>query len=459
MIRRSSRSTPLYSSAASDVYKRQPLPRRALPLAAERELSGENLEERGLRGPHQRDSLGGARNRDARRGAHGEPFLSVQGQEYVRGVVLHREFEPDRIGEHEGSKRQRVRADRREHERRQRGFEDGAARRKVVGGGPGRRGHDEPVSPVPRHQAAVHVDADRGDARERRLGENGVVDDAIAARGARAVHHPDRQQAPPLDVRRPRKRRLEHRARFARPAGREKPQRADVDSEHGNPWGRMAGYREQRSVAPKGHDEIDEARDLRARDPAGNAAGARRLEVVDDRDSPPHEQTLELACEGDRGRAAVAGHETHAPYTAASGLRGLHPRSVAGFRRNAARSSTFPSAPVIGDGITPRLARPSDAAAAVTRATARARTPSSRTIPPRPTSVRSASNWGFTRRRASAPSARSGTAAGRIREREMNDTSATSKEGGSGTSARERNRAFTFSRTTTRGSFLRRAWS
>jgi hypothetical protein len=37
----------------------------------------------------------------------------------------------------------------------------------------------------------------------------------------------------------------------------------------------MAGYREQRSVAPKGHDEIDEARDLRARDPAGNAAGAR----------------------------------------------------------------------------------------------------------------------------------------------------------------------------------------
>ena len=151
-----------------------------------------------------------------------------------------------------------------------------------------------------------------------------------------------------------------------------------------------AGWRAtERSVpsSPERHDEIHEARDLRAGRPAGNAAGARRLEVVDDRDSPPHEQTLELARKGDRGRAAVARHETHTPHATASGLRGLHPGSVAGFRRNAARSSTFPSAPVIGEGIAPRLVRPSGSAAAVTRARARARTPSSRTMPPRPTSL------------------------------------------------------------------------
>ena len=153
------------------------------------------------------------------------------------------------------------------------------------------------------------------------------------------------------------------------------------------------------------------------------------------------------------------GDEAHPAHARGAPFSDRHPESVAGFLRNAARYSTLPSAPVIGDGTTPRDTRPSAAAETSTRATARARTASSRTIPPRPTSRRSASNCGLTRTRTSAEGARSGTAAGRTRVSEMKERSPTRSEGSSGTSARERRRALTFSLRTTRGSPRSFAWS
>jgi hypothetical protein len=81
------------------------------------------------------------------------------------------------------------------------------------------------------------------------------------------------------------------------------------------------------------------------------------------------------------------------------------------------------------------------------------------TRPPLPTCARPTSNCGFTSTSASAPPASTASSGGSSFITEMNDTSITASEHGSGTSSGESRRALVFSSTTTRGSARSRSCS
>ena len=132
------------------------------------------------------------------------------------GVLLDAQVEADGVGQDEGTQRERVGADGRQDEGRHRRLEDRPAGREVVGGGARRCRDDEAVSPVARDRAAVDVHADRRDARERRLAEDGVVHDAVGprrppplrdghGRGAGAPRGAPCPRAPPRGPRRSRR--------------------------------------------------------------------------------------------------------------------------------------------------------------------------------------------------------------------------------------------------------------
>ena len=76
----------------------------------------------------------------------------------------------------------------------------------------------------------------------------------------------------------------------------------------------------------------------------------------------------------------------------------------------------------------------------------------SRTMPPRPTSADWSSNCGLIRARITPLGVTNSKAFGKIKVREMKETSMTQRSIGSGMSARLRYRALSFSRTITRGS-------
>ena len=90
--------------------------------------------------------------------------------------------------------RERVRADRRDQDHRQRGVDDRAAGREVVGGRAGGRREDQPVRAVARDQLAVDLDAQLDDARERALGDHHVVERPVGERGAGRAHQLDVEQ-------------------------------------------------------------------------------------------------------------------------------------------------------------------------------------------------------------------------------------------------------------------------
>ena len=294
------------------------------------------------------------RDRDARRGAHREPLLPVEREEHARGVLLDAQVEPDGVGQDERTQRERVGTDGRQDEGRHRRLEDRTACREVVGGGTRRRRDDEAVSPVARHRSPVDVHPDRGDARERRLAEDGVVHDAVGPRRPPPLRDGHGQEPALLEARRARERRLEDLVAVVGTARRQEPEGSDVDPEDGDVRRRVAGDGEERAVSAERHEEVDDTRDLRPGRAALALARRRGLEVVHDLVAAPREAPIQLAGELESVLTGVTGDEAHPAHPRGAPSSDRHPESVAGFLRNAARYSTFPSAPVIGDGATPR---------------------------------------------------------------------------------------------------------
>ena len=117
------------------------------------------------------------------------------------------------------------------------------------------------------------------------------------------------------------------------------------------------------------------------------------------------------------------------------------------------RNSRLPSPPATGDGIRPRIAKP-EAGEQASRISAQTASwiAGSRTMPPRPTRSRPASNCGLISAASAAPGASSGRSAGRTSRREMKLTSMAHEVRGRGIAARSRLRASVPSRLVTRGS-------
>ena len=92
------------------------------------------------------------------------------------------------------------------------------------------------------------------------------------------------------------------------------------------------------------------------------------------------------------------------------------------------KNSRFPSAPRIGDAVVDTCLNPSVSATAITSSTTREWILASRTIPPFPTSLRPASNWGFTSAAISLFVVSSKGSTGSISFREIKDTSMVTHE-------------------------------
>jgi 5-methylcytosine-specific restriction endonuclease McrA len=121
--------------------------------------------------------------------------------------------------------------------------------------------------------------------------------------------------------------------------------------------------------------------------------------------------------------------------------------------------SRLPAGPAMGDSACPSTAKPSSRAAASTPSSAAMRFASSRTTPPFPTSPFPTSNCGFTSSTAAPPGLSSAFTAGSTSRSEMNDRSPTTRSTSSPSAPDSRNRAFTRSCTTTRGSPRNLGWS
>src|SRR5207249_6817309 len=130
-----------------------------------------------------------------------------------------------------------------------------------------------------------------------------------------------------------------------------------------------------------------------------------------------------------------------------AGMRDLSNR----FRRHA-KNSWLPSAPLIADGTIQVTTWPRRVANVTMLSCALCCNSGSRTIPPFPTSARCNSNCGLISARITPLGVIKSNALGKIKVNEMKETSTTQRSTSSGMCSRERNRAFNFSRTITRGS-------
>src|SRR5436309_755284 len=120
-------------------------------------------------------------------------------------------------------------------------------------------------------------------------------------------------------------------------------------------------------------------------------------------------------------------------------------------RRACTKISRLPSRPARREGTTAMTGTRAWASASATLTTAFARSAGSRTIPPRPTASRPASNWGFTSATMSPSSRRCRSDGRSTRRSEMNETRATKR---STVAARSTSpRGFSPCLTTTRGSW------
>src|SRR5690606_36179853 len=118
-----------------------------------------------------------------------------------------------------------------------------------------------------------------------------------------------------------------------------------------------------------------------------------------------------------------------------------------------ARNSMLPSVPLIGEAMRPRQLFPRGP---VTKerifSTASSWRAGSFTMPPLPTCSFFNSNWGLMRQTRSPPGRSTSKTGPRLRVREMNETSTTTRSTGSGRSSAVRYRKLTPSRETTRSS-------
>src|SRR5438093_285228 len=225
---------------------------------------------------------------------------------------------------------------------------------------------------------------------------------------------------------------------------REEAEMADVHAEQRHAVGReRASGVEHRAVAAEYACDVEavELRVLHVVEAHLADAVTERLDALR-RDSRLVHRALEARARADRDLHSAA--RRAASYkTKSSG--GAAPR------RACTKISRLPSRPARREGATAMTGTRASASASATLTTAFARSAGSRTIPPRPTASRPASNWGFTSATMSPSSRRCRSDGRSTRRSEMNETSATMRSTVSGRSTPPR--AFTPSITTTRGSW------
>src|SRR5260221_494946 len=343
--------------------------------------------------------------RDGLRAAHLDPvadlkvvlLLAIEGQarrlEHAEGDGLV-DIEHDRIRERE------MWRDRDDHDRPRRRDDERAADGHAVRGATGRGRHDEAVGPVHRERRAVDagIDVDRPHLLPAR--HNDVIERQGFDVGGTGPRDAGLEQRPILagppaggDLR-------EQMVEIVERATREEAQAAEIDAEDGDAQRRQRPRRpEHRAVA------AEYARDLHPGDLAGKSGGVER-------------ELDHLVATSTRALGAVVGRvhrelpigpyregELHSAASAArSRMRpGVSPGSP---WRLCMKISRLPSRPARCDAAMATVPIPTAVNASATATTAAARSFGSRTMPPRPTASRPASNCGLTSATTSPPSRR-----------------------------------------------------
>src|SRR5439155_107735 len=192
-------------------------------------------------------------------------------------------------------------------------------------------------------------------------------------------------------------------------------QDADVDSENGRRRRGGARHREERSIPSDDDHQIDGAREKVPRQSVRTSERLGAVGVESNFQAPALEGVLERLGERERGFQGALAGEADAPESRVLQTRSTGPRPLHSgqFTRKPTRNSSLPRAPRMGDGMEPIHSSPSERPKSSASATTRRRTLSERTIPPRPTSARPASNCGFTRTTIAPPFTTRGRTAGR----------------------------------------------
>ncbi len=182
-------------------------------------------------------------------------------------------------GQHEGTVGERVRRDRRQHERIDARMHDRSAGREVVGRRSGRGRDDESVGFDVAHQLAIDGDVQLDHPRQRASGDDDVVQRQALGGGTAVPHHAAEQHQARLGRCAARGQRLERGRDLGAAHFGEEAEMAEVDAEDRRVVGRVrhgAGGVEQRAVSAKRDDDVDVVPDGRRARPSSSARRARR---------------------------------------------------------------------------------------------------------------------------------------------------------------------------------------
>src|SRR6185437_14000825 len=327
----------------------------------------------------------------------------------------------------------------------------------------GRGGDNQAIGPELRHCLAVKLHGEVAHARDLTLRDNDIVQGVVLGMEGAVALEPGAQHGALFDHVTVAAPAFQGGVELRQPHLGKESERAEIHAEQRYARrGKDPADRQQRAVpAQDNHQFGSVLRQVGARDGRRIRGVARALLIE-------HRLVAAIVKPGMRsGRSrksssfcgletiAMGGMRNQCKAAEQAGSEPDHALAIYGNRSGLCayrRNSWFPSAPAIGDGITPTFCQPSETTAAETLSTASRCAAGSRTMPPLPMCSRPASNCGLTRMMASRSSGAAANTGSSSNVAEMKETSITRSEAWESSAPGSRRRALVRSRRWTRES-------